>query len=159
MTLLPNEEKLIISNDEKVILTTHRIRMADSYWYNSFSIVIFLEDISSIETKHRGNILILIFSCLEILSGFYFSWQKYGYSPLNFNFIGGIFLLLFWWFSRKHIVSISTRGDRALNFQVDQMSKAQIENFIYTVQLRKRKGQINSIKFNSLTMTMDCAIP
>ncbi|HEV8083378.1 MAG TPA: hypothetical protein VGP55_09265 [Chitinophagaceae bacterium] len=139
MTLLPNEEKLLISNDEKVILTTHRIRMADSQWYNSFSIVIFLEDISSIETKYRGNILILIFSCLEILSGFYFSWQKYGYSPLNFNFIGGIFLLLFWWFSRKHIISISSNGGSTLNFQVDQMSKGQIENFIYNLQSAKTK--------------------
>ena len=98
MILLPNEEKLVASNGDKVIFTTNRIRMTASDWYGFYSIVLFPEDISSIEIKYKGNIIFLILGCLGISSGLYFSLQKYESGSPNFGFIGGIALMFFWWF-------------------------------------------------------------
>lgn len=60
MKLLPNENKLLTLNEDKIILTNLRIQMTDSVWGQSFSISIFLEDISSIESKYKSNIVQLI---------------------------------------------------------------------------------------------------
>lgn len=54
MLLLSNEEQILTSNDDKIILTTKRIQLNDSYWYNSFQTRIFLEDISSIEKGFKS---------------------------------------------------------------------------------------------------------
>jgi hypothetical protein len=147
MTLFANEEQLVTSNGNKVILTSHRIQMTDSDWGSSYSIVIFLEDISSIETRYKSNIIFLILGCLGILFGFYLSSQTYSGGSLNIGFIGGIILLALWWFSRKHVISISSDGGSSLNFQVGQMSKDQIENFTDNVQSAKEK-RINQLYKN-----------
>ncbi|MDB5198745.1 MAG: hypothetical protein JWO92_708 [Chitinophagaceae bacterium] len=144
MTLLANEEQLVTSNGNKVILTTHRIQMTDSDWGSSYKIVIFLEDISSIETRFKSNIIFLILGCLGILFGFYFSSQRYNGSTLNIGFIGGIILLGLWLFSKKHVISVSSDGGNSLNFEVGQMSKEQIENFTDNVQSAKAK-RINQL--------------
>src|ERR1035437_6886714 len=90
MTLFANEEQLVTSNGNKVILTSHRIQMTDSDWGSSYSIVIFLEDISSIETRYKSNIIFLILGCLGILFGFYLSSQTYSGGSLNIGFIGAL---------------------------------------------------------------------
>ena len=64
MTLLPNEAKIITSDDEKIILTNHRIQMTDSVWGQSFFICIFLEDISSITIKYKSNIIFIILTAV-----------------------------------------------------------------------------------------------
>lgn len=139
MILLPGEEKLVTSNGEKIILTNHRIYMADSDWYSSFSIVIFLEDISSIQTKYVGNIVFLILGCLALSSGIYGSFQNYPHGSFNFGYIGGAILFLLWWLSRRNLISISSHAGSSLNFQVEQLSKEQIENFIFKIQSAKAK--------------------
>ena len=77
MKLLPNEEKLITSNEDKIVLTNHRIQMTDSFWGQSFTISIFLEDISSIEIKYKSNILLLILGAICVLGGFYMGFKQF----------------------------------------------------------------------------------
>ncbi|MEO6289130.1 MAG: hypothetical protein ABIO76_04385 [Ginsengibacter sp.] len=144
MTLLPNEEKLVISNGDKIILTTHRIRLKDRDWYGSYSMDIFLEDISSIETKYKGNVIFLILGCLALSSTLYFSMREYTSGSLSFNFIAGIVLLVLWWFSRKHLVSITSHGCTSLVFETGKIPREQVENFIYKIQLAKAKRIITA---------------
>ncbi len=139
MTLLPNEENLVTSNGNKLILTTHRIQLRDSDWGNSYSIVIFLEDISSIETRYKNNVVFLILGCGGILLGIYLSSQTYNGASLNVGFIAGVIFLLGWFFLRRHVISISSNGGSSLNFEVGQMSKDQIETFTDNVQSAKLK--------------------
>lgn len=137
MKLLPNEEKLITSNEDKIVLTNHRIQMTDSLWGQSFTIWIFLEDISSIEIKYRSRIAFLILAAISVLTGYAMSIRFRG-NPEMFSglIVGGIFFAL-WWFSRKHVISISSNGGSALNFMVQGMADEKINDFAYKVSLAK----------------------
>lgn len=135
MKLLPNEEKLITSNDDKIILTNHRIQLIDSVWWQSYTITIFLEDISSIEIKYKSIIWLLILGALCLLWDFYLSGTGRGNEWLLI--LGAIFIAV-WWFSRKHIISISSDGGSSLNFIVQGMSDDQINDFIHNVSLAKQ---------------------
>ena len=121
MNLLPNEEKLVSSNEDKIILTNHRIHLRDSVWGQSFTISIFLEDISSIEIKYKSNIVFMILGVICILGGFYAAGQ--GGNLLGGIVIGGIFLAL-WWFTRKHVVSVSSNGGSSTSQGVDRNTAA-----------------------------------
>lgn len=132
MKLLPNEEKLLTSNGEKIVLTNYRIQMDDSILGQSYSISIFLENISSIEIKYKNNILFLILGALSAIGGFA------GGSPELGLIVGGIFIAI-WWFTRKHVVSISSDGGSSLDFQVSGMKMEQIYDFRYNVELAKQE--------------------
>ena len=133
MKLLPNEEKLITSNEDKIVLTNHRIQMTDSFWGQSFTISIFLEDISSIEIKYKSNILLLILGAICVLGGFYMGFKG---MPLGLV-LGGIFFAV-WWFTRKHIISISSDGGSSLNFMVQGMGDEKINDFVHNVSVAKQ---------------------
>jgi hypothetical protein len=138
MKLLPNEEKLIISNADKIILTNHRIQMNDSVWGQSYTISIFLEDISSIEIKYKSNLIFIIFGVLSILAGVFLAGEHNGGQEIILGLVGGGVFLAFWWFSRKHIISISSDGGSVMKFIVSSMSDDKIADFIYNVSLAKQ---------------------
>ena len=118
MKLLPNEERLLTSNEEKVIVTNFRIQMTDKEWGQSFNIGIFLEDISSIEVKYSSHIILILIGIICVLGGFYLGGQHGSGEALTIGIVfGGIFFAA-WWFTRKHIISISSDGGAALNFQI-----------------------------------------
>lgn len=138
MKLLPNEEKLITSNEDKIILTNHRIQMTDSVWGQSFTVSIFLEDISSIEIKYKSNILLLILGAICVLGGFYVGGQGSGIEGMLGGIVlGGIFFAV-WWFTPKHIISISSDGGASLNFMVKGMGDDKINDFVHNVSLAKQ---------------------
>lgn len=137
MKLLPNEEKLITANEDKIILTNHRIEMTDSVWGQSFTISIFLEDISSLEIKYKSNIIFIILGVICLLGGVYMAGQGGSEAMIGRLVLGGIFFAL-WWFSRKHIISISSKGGTSLNFMVQGMGDDKIADFIQNVSLAKQ---------------------
>jgi len=142
MQLLPNEEKLLTSNGDKIILTNHRILMTDSVWGQSFSIIIFLENISSIEKKYKSNILFLIGGALIVLVGFYAGNQD----TVGGLVLGGIFIAI-WWLTRKHVISISSNGGSSLNFMLQGMSDDKINDFVHKVSIAKqtRVNQLHKV--------------
>lgn len=146
MKLLQNEEKLITSDEDRMILTNYRITKRDEIWGKSHKISIFLEDISSIEVHFKSNIVFLIIGILLALAGLVMSSQGGGESSIGGLVIGGIFVAI-WWFSRKHIVSIASNGGSSLNILVKGMSDSKIEDFITSVQDAKlnRINQLNKL--------------
>lgn len=143
MKLLQNEEKLITSDEDRMILTNYRITKRDEVWGKSYKISIFLEDISSIEVHFKSNIVFLIIGILLALAGLVMSSQGGAESSVGSFVIGGIFIAI-WWFNRKHIVSISSDGGSTLNILVKGMSDGKIEDFITSVQDAKLK-RINQL--------------
>jgi uncharacterized membrane protein len=144
MTLLANEHIIVNSNDDKVILTNKRIHMSDRRWSGSYSNTLFLEDISSMEIRYSSNIILLILAGLAVL----LSILNISNSdrPLSggdgdeitlLPLIIGVILVFIYWFSRKHIISISPNGGKPINFEVAGMSKQQIEMFLDKVQKAK----------------------
>ena len=138
MKLLPNEEKLITSNADKIVLTDHRIQMTDSVWGKTFTISIFLEDISSIETKYKSKILFIILGAICVLGGVYIAGEYSADEGIALLILGVIFFAV-WWFTRKHIVSISSDGGSSLNFMVHGTGKEKIQDFVHSVSVAKQK--------------------
>ena len=137
MKLLPNEEAIISSNEDKIILTNYRIQMTDSAWGQSFSICIFLEDISSIEVKYKSNVLLIILGVICVLGSFYFAGQHGGSETMVGGLIfGGIFFAA-WWFTREHIISISSDGGAVLSFLVSGIGDDKIADFMQKLFLAK----------------------
>jgi hypothetical protein len=138
MKLLPNEEKLVSSNDDKIVLTNHRIQMTDSVWGQSYTISISLENISSIEIKYKSNIILLVLGALSVLAGLYAASENRDSDSMLGGIALGLGFFALWWFTRKHIVSISSNGGSSLDFMVQGMGEERIADFIYKVSLAKQ---------------------
>lgn len=141
MKLLPGEETVLSSNSNKVILTNHRIQLTDKRWGKSYTISIFLEDISSIETKFRSSPLLLVLAVLSVIVSIFLVMNNVD-DGIPSETVGtvvlGICLLLAWVSSRRHIISIKSNGGSALNFLIKGMSKNNVEDFIYKVSEAKQ---------------------
>lgn len=144
MKLLPSEEKLISSNSDKIILTNYRIQMTESVFGKSFTISIFLENISSIEKKYTSKTIFITLGIVSILIGFYLSTLNIGNESLIGGLVLGVIFFAIWWNSLKHIISISSNGGSALNFQVESMSDTKIAEFIYDLSLAKQ-NRVNQL--------------
>ncbi len=139
MQLLPNEQKLITSNKDKVVLTDHRIQMTENEWGQSYRISIFLEDIASIETKYKSYIGLVIFGILIILVSIFFAGQFRVPEIIFVGLFTGIVFFITWFFSRQHIISIMSGGGSTLNFVVQGMNEEAINDFVYRVSLAKQE--------------------
>jgi len=131
MQLFPNENKVLSSDDDGLILTNQRIYMKDKVWGQSYIISIFLEDISSMEVMYKSYIIFIILGAATILFSLYVEENQWAALSL-------IFFLL-WWFTRKHTITIKSDGGSPLFLKVGDMSDDRIEEFVYKVSLAKSK--------------------
>ncbi|SRX54805.1 hypothetical protein [Aequorivita sp. CIP111184] len=138
MKLLPNEEQLLISKNKKMILTNHRVQMVESEWGQSSSITIFLEDISSIETKFKNDIWLLILAPLIILSGFFLGDFYIGEIATLAGITLGVLCLGIWWATRKRLISISSNGGSQLNFAPRGMDIDKINDLVQAILIAKQ---------------------
>lgn len=138
MKLLPAEELLLSSNENKIMLTDHRLCMKDGNSESSYSISMFLEDISSMEVKYRSRPFLWIMALLCGIGGVYLLSERssgdFGYAVLAF----AVAFLIAWWLSRKHVVAISSNGGAPLIFEIQGNSSEKINDFIYRVALAKQ---------------------
>lgn len=153
MKLINNEEITISANSDEVVLTNYRVYQSSKEWGKSFRLSIFLEDISSIETRYQSDIYLIIIGFIIALLGL----TQIGNSPgggINYipviGIVIGVIFLAIWLASRKNIIKISSNGGSALNCQVENMSDEAIEDFIILVLNAKldRINQLNNQEIN-----------
>ena len=145
MSFLNGEEQLLVSNNSKVVVTNYRVSLSERYLEGGFFISIFLEDISSIETKYKSNVLWVIPALLCFLFGLYNMDQMYTNGREYLGFILGALFLFFWWASKKHLVRIGSKGGSPLEFVVEHMPEDQVQGFTEVVMNAKLK-RINDLK-------------
>jgi hypothetical protein len=134
MQLLPGEEELIISNEDKIILTNQRIHMSDKLYGRRYQITIFLEDVATIENHYKGDLgylvpgLICLFIALINVVNLILL--------VGDIFLGLIFLVL-WLNSRRRLITLTSKGGKSMGIEVEGMSREQVDDFIYEVQRAK----------------------
>ena len=131
MTLLEDEVKLDSLKDS-VVLTNYRIMQEIG---KSYKISIFLEKISSVVVSYKSKPLFLIFGIFFLLAGYVVNTQLYYYKGEGIlSLIVGVIFILLFFFSRKHVLSISPDGGKSLDFGVKWTKKERIEDFITKIQ-------------------------
>jgi hypothetical protein len=109
MNLLVGEEQILLSDENKVILTTHRIQQTAKDWGSYYSISCFLEDISSVELRALNIPVLLILGILALLFGFYLAVQPDSRSQSAVIFIiAGLALAGAWLLTRQRQIKITT---------------------------------------------------
>src|SRR5690554_2806532 len=121
-----------------MILTDHRVHMLECEWGQSFSIDIFLEDISSIETKYKSDVWLLILAPFLVLGSFYFGSLYGGEIATLAGIILGSLAIAMWWATRKRQLSISSNGGTPINFNLQGMSMDKINDLVQVILLAKQ---------------------
>ncbi len=144
MILLPNEEKLLSSNNDKVVLTDLRVRMTDYALGKTYTIIIFLEDISSIEVRYKSQIILLILAGISVFGGFFMNSGYHEDSSVMWGFVLGAMFFIAWLLTRRHIISIASDGGAVINFIVEGMSEDKVSDFVDRLSLAKHE-RINKL--------------
>ena len=150
MTLLPNEQQIATPNDQVIVLTNQRIQKVVKEWSSSLSVTIFLEDISSIETRYENNIGLLVLAILSALASVYFfanSQQQTEGAGMG-TLVLGIVLLVAWLASRQYIIKISSKGGSAMTLNVTSLKKATADELADQIAYTKgnRVSQIHKLE-------------
>lgn len=139
MQLLPDEEILVASNQDKVILTDQRVHLTDKQWGRTYQMTLFLENISSIENVYKSNPIFLVVAGLSLVVGLVTVEREYeGGVPFAAFTVALVFLVL-WLNSRSHVVTISSNGGGKLNFLVAGMSEMEVQGFVDKVETAKAR--------------------
>ena len=126
MELLVNEKTILTSNNNRVVLTDHRIIVNDERLGQAYGITIFLEDISSIENSYKSKLLYLIVAAIILIVTMYLDMGSYG-------FLGVLFFLFLWFVTRKHMIVINSNGGSSADILATYVSKQGVKEFIHQV--------------------------
>lgn len=137
MQLLPGEENLVTSNQDKLILTSHRIHLTDKQWGRSYQITIFLENIASIENVYKSNLTFLLISALGLLLGLATVGREVDEKVSFGSFVAAVIFLILWSNSRKHVVTIASNGGGKLNIPVEGTNEAFVNDFVDKLEAAK----------------------
>lgn len=129
-------EKIILQSDGNIItLTNLRIRYSLTGVSQEHIISIFLDKISSIESRYSSKYVFLYLSILGFITSVYFLLNETSDVGIWMLFsIVAIGLLYMYFKSRKHFITITTDGSNQLNFQVDGMKNSLILDFISQIE-------------------------
>ena len=131
MKLLPNEEVILTLSNEQLTLTNQRIHMNYAELGQAMTISIFLEKISSIETKYKSYLFLLIIAAIVFLGGI-------AGNEMTGAVVGGGIFFAIWWFTRKHVVTITSDGGSSLNYMIQGISTDNIHDFVHQVSAAKQ---------------------
>lgn len=119
---IDNEELLLESTNHQVKLTTHRLRYYETSRKNADFTSIMLDKISSVELMYyKPSIWMLILGILTL--------------PI----LVGIIILLIFFLSRKHVVSVTSDGGKSILFETQGMKRQFLEDFIDEVEAASMK--------------------
>ncbi len=136
MELLPSETYLVRSNDDKLVLTSHRIILNEKRSSETYSNIIFVEDIVSIEKRVDSLKSAFLTGVLLLIAGG--AWAQLPYvTALNVLTLCGVLFLTAYTYSRRMIVSITPNGGQPIHFEIGAMPKEELDAFLHKVQLAR----------------------
>lgn len=144
MQLFPDEYVITSSNDNSVILTSHRITYNYASLNRSQTQTIMLEHITSCEREKSANKLYLV---LALIGTFIFVGGTNIKNELQV-FLGAAFALIMGWqylSSRKSLILISSPS-ATIKITGSSLSKEQIQSFINKVEHAKHQRLMSVAK-------------
>lgn len=139
-SILPNEEKLLAYNGTDLILTNQRVSIEDR---RLGDVNFFLEHITAITTGQKGYKVLLVPGCLSVLTGLVLLVGGVS-NQFQIFLIAGIIMLLFWWATKKSVLSIVSDKGIVSNVDVDIMTKDEIQSMIDDIE-EARQSRIKEL--------------
>lgn len=139
-SILPNEEKLLAYNGADLILTNQRVSIEDR---RLGDVNFFLEHITAITTGQKGYKVLLIPGCLSVLTGLVLLVAGIS-NQFQIFLIAGIIMLLFWWATKKSVLSIISDKGIVSSVDVDIMTKDEIQSMIDDIE-EARQSRIKEL--------------
>jgi len=133
-----DEQEITRSDNDIVILTSHRIRFDDS----KHVISIMLEKVSSIEVHYRSWLICLLVGILAAAAGLGIGADNNGQAMIVGLVLGAV-LILAYFLTRKHVISIASDGGTKINFETRGMKREAILKFINQIEKAKKDQLLN----------------
>ncbi|WP_162054750.1 PH domain-containing protein [Pontibacter pamirensis] len=140
--LFENEQIITQSSEGVVTLTTHRIRYATSGWGHAQITSMMLESISSIQSHFKSVPLLIILGATAFIAGIFLGANNEGGGAVA-SFAVGAMLIILYFASRKHVVTVSSKGGAAFSFLAKGMDQYEITRFIDQVEEAKHNRRVS----------------
>lgn len=100
---------------------------------SAHTISILLDRISSIEVRYRSKIIYLILTVAALVAGAIFLTENEEEIAIILGSLAILFLVLYF-FSRKHLLTISSNGGAKINFHFKRAKTEKVKSFINKVE-------------------------
>jgi hypothetical protein len=138
MNLFQGEQILTTTEDNIVVLTTHRIRSNNSYgWGQHSTTSIMLEKVSSIQLIYTSYPILFIVAGVLLLVGYIMNSQRVANGEMFIPVILAIICVGSYFFTRKHVCVVASDGGAKLSFVTANMKKDALHSFIDKVEQAK----------------------
>jgi hypothetical protein len=137
--LIPGESILTTSENNLIVLTTHRVRYSYSEWGQANTISIMLEKISSIQARYISYPLLLVAGGVAILVAFFIGSNRFGEQAPIVPTAIGIGCIIWYFMSRKHFCIITSDGGAKIAFSTDGVKREVVVSMIDKIEAAKSK--------------------
>ncbi|MFD2717888.1 hypothetical protein ACFST9_04130 [Hymenobacter monticola] len=142
--LLQGEEVVMHSPNNVVVLTTHRIRYHAASTSQAHLVSVMLEKVSSCEVRYDSQPMLLVIGTLIALAGGLGLTQGGQASLIGFaGALVGAFLILAYFMTRKHMVSIASDGGARIGFATTGMKREYVVGLINSLEMAKHQRIVN----------------
>jgi len=145
MKYLGNEVKLDALTDQDQLTNLRITQGYNAFLKASYKNSIFLENISSIEVRFKSKILYLISGLVFLILSIYSIAERAGWLSVLSFIVGATFIAIFF-FTRKHVISITPDGGKSIDITVKGISKSRIEEYITNINEAKLARTANISK-------------
>jgi hypothetical protein len=138
--LLPGEHVITHSPDGQATLTSHRIRFRDSVTGRVRITSIMLDNLASVDVNYRSLVIMLylaiLFFCvsmISIISGY--NNNDTGVKEISLGSFGiSLLCVLLYWISRRHTISLASKGGASIHIRVRGADEVDIVDFVDKVE-------------------------
>jgi hypothetical protein len=132
--LFKNESVITRSENDEVILTTHRVRHKKSG--TSSMITMMLDSVSSIRVRYESQPILILLGIGCLVGAGILSTQTDGTYAVLLLILAIVFILLFL-SSRRHVISIAS-SSASIDFQTKEMKREKVLDFVNNLEQARK---------------------
>lgn len=135
--LLEGESILTKSNDNSVVLTSHRLVKNIKSYGHAYFMSVQLEKISTVEIRSKSHPLLLVFGVVCAITGPVASIQLGADNLLIVGLVLGVILILLYFLTRYHLISVASDGGAKIHILTKGAKREALLDFVKKIDQAK----------------------
>lgn len=141
MNLIEGEKIITTTDNNIIVLTTHRIRSTNSLsWGHRETTSIMLDMVSSIKTTDNSYPMLLVITAIIGIGGLILGNQNHSSYGVSFGVVLAVIFVSIYFATRKHVCVIASSGGSRIAFVTLNMSHDSLISFIDKVEEAKYRN-------------------